>query len=66
MKKKIVVIFVLAALLVATSVIIAGAGEDSDRQDITITAFRWETPFGKEGGEEGIFNCCSAGEDSDC
>jgi hypothetical protein len=53
MKKKIVVILLLAALLVATGVVLAGPGEDSDIMKITVT--KWDTPFGKEGGDEGIF-----------
>jgi len=63
MKKKVVVILILTALIVAGGVVFAGPGEDSDK--IQITKLKWETPHGKEGGDEGMFQCFNPGEDSD-
>jgi hypothetical protein len=66
MKQKIVVILLLTALLVATGAALAKPGEDSDRMgedsdrmgedsDRLRIVSKWDTLFGKEGGDEGIF-----------
>ncbi len=65
MNKKLVAILLLTALLVAASAILAKPGEDSDCIRITINPSLWENPFGKEGGDEGVFLCFVSGEDSD-
>ncbi len=65
MRKKILVILILAALLVATGAILAKPGEDSDCARITKYALGWGNPLGKEGGDEGIFLGIKRGEDSD-
>ncbi|MGC1119547.1 MAG: hypothetical protein WBA22_00515 [Candidatus Methanofastidiosia archaeon] len=63
MRKKLVCILLLTALLVASGCVLISAGEDSDCSKITVTG--WNNPFGKEGGDEGIFLCFISGEDSD-
>ena len=65
--KKIIGIILLTALLVATGSVLVGAGEDSDCPGSSINVVGWETLFGKEGGDEGVFLCIIdiTGEDSD-
>jgi hypothetical protein len=63
MRKKLVCILLLTALLVASSCVLISAGEDSDCSRIKVMG--WNNPFGKEGGDEGIFLCFISGEDSD-
>ncbi|MGD2248389.1 MAG: hypothetical protein PVF58_08270 [Candidatus Methanofastidiosia archaeon] len=63
MNKKLICTLLLAVLLVSTAAVLATPGEDSDCLTIT-TNLGWETPLGKEGGDEGVFlGIC--GEDSD-
>ncbi len=62
MRQKIVVMFLLAALLVTTGPLIAWPGEDSD-STTAVNASGWETPCAKEGGEEGILNSYPIGKE---
>ncbi len=63
MRKKVVVILLIVGLLVATGAVLARPGEDSDGMGI-IKMSSWKTPFGKEGGDEGVFLCVNPAEQS--
>ncbi|MBU7043856.1 MAG: hypothetical protein HXS47_09725 [Theionarchaea archaeon] len=65
MKKKVVVILLITALILTAGPIFSLPGEDSDCAGVTIDLLTWMTPAGKEGGDEGIFLCYFPGEDSD-
>jgi hypothetical protein len=65
MKKKLVVILLLTALILSVGPVFSKPGEDSDGVGVTVDLLTWMTPAGKEGGDEGIFLCYSPGEDSD-
>lgn len=64
--RKIVGVLLLTVLFVTAGSVLVGAGEDSDCPG-SITVSGWETLFGKEGGDEGVFLSIIdvAGEDSD-
>ena len=59
------VMFLLAAMLIAAGVVLAGPDDDVDTRKIAIDTLRWDTPHGKEGGEEGILNGFNPVDDSD-
>ncbi len=65
MKQKIMVMFLVAAMLIAAGVVLARPSDNMGTWKTTTDALRWDTPHGKEGGEEGILNGFNPVDDSD-